>query len=100
MNIPAAPTAATPPAPVRPTQIISTMLYAIWMREVPMIGSASRVRGLMMLPLKRSIRFAITAVLSVHLIGIMPIIADSAGKGKGVPRKFRKMYLHSPGNWV
>ena len=44
MYMPAAPTAATALLPSLPIQIMSVRLYAIWISEVAMIGTASRVR--------------------------------------------------------
>ena len=53
--MPAEPTAATSGAPRRPIQIISVRFYAIWMKEVAIIGLASFISAFGMLPESRSI---------------------------------------------
>ena len=65
----AAPTAATASLPTIPIQAISVRLYAVWTRDVAIIGRASSVRDVSIFPFSKSI-FFFTNVTYCHRICI------------------------------
>ena len=53
----AAPTAATASLPTIPIHAMSVRLYAVWTRDVAIIGTASSVRDFRIFPFNKSIFF-------------------------------------------